>query len=142
MAQQMGSGLDDALTMRYVLEVGAAEAAALRTLTHQDRCNLQERLNEAGDVSLKDFRRHDSLLHLAIAEAVGSPSLTSAIAEVRGRLNELLDAIPLLERNIEHSKDQHAEIVAAILTGDADAARRAMAEHVSGTGSLLRGFLD
>ena len=57
MAQQMGSGLDDALTMRYVLEVGAAEAAALRTLTHQDRCNLQERLNEAGDVSLKDFRQ-------------------------------------------------------------------------------------
>ena len=142
MAQQMGSGLDDALTMRYVLEVGAAEAAALRTLTHQDRCNLQERLNEAGDVSLNDFRRHDSLLHLAIAEAVGSPSLTSAIAEVRGRLNELLDAIPLLERNIEHSKDQHAEIVVAILTGDADAARRAMAEHVAGTGSLLRGFLE
>jgi DNA-binding FadR family transcriptional regulator len=142
MAQEMGSALDDALTMRYVLEVGAAEAAALRTLSDQDRGNLRERLNEAGDVSLKDFRRHDSLLHLAIAEAVGSPSVTSAIAEVRGRLNELLDAIPLLERNIEHSKDQHAEIVAAILTGDADAARRAMAEHVSGTGSLLRGFLD
>ena len=142
MAQEMGSALDDALTMRYVLEVGAAEAAALRTLSDQDQGNLRERLNEAGEVSLKDFRRHDSLLHLAIAEAVGSPSLTSAIAEVRGRLNELLDAIPLLERNIEHSKDQHAEIVSAILTGDADAARRAMAEHVSGTGSLLRGFLE
>jgi DNA-binding FadR family transcriptional regulator len=60
---------------------------------------------------------------------------------VRGRLNELLDAIPLLARNIGHSKEQHAEIVAAILAGDAEGARRAMAEHVAGTGSLLRGFL-
>jgi DNA-binding FadR family transcriptional regulator len=142
MAQEMGSALEDALIMRYVLEVGAAEAAALRTLTDQDRNYLQQRLKEATDVSLEDFRRHDSLLHLGIVEAVGSPSLTSAVAEVRGRLNELLDAIPLLARNIEHSKEQHAEIVAAILAGDAEAARRAMAEHVSGTGSLLRGFLE
>jgi len=142
LAQEMGSALEDALTMRYVLEVGAAEAAALRTLTVQDQGYLRQRLKEATDVGLEDFRRHDSLLHLAIAEAVGSPSLTSAVAEVRGRLNELLDAIPLLARNIEHSKEQHAEIVAAILVGDAEGAHRAMAEHVSGTGSLLRGFLE
>lgn len=141
LAQEMGSALDDALTMRYVLEVGAAEAAAQRMLTGQDRQNLRQRLAEASTVRLEDFRRHDSLLHLGIAEAVGSPSLTSAMAEVRGRLNELLDAIPLLARNIEHSKEQHAEIVAAILADDAEGARRAMAEHVSGTASLLRGFL-
>ena len=142
LAQEMGSGLEDALTMRYVLEVGAAEAAARRTLTDQDRKSLQQRLKEATDVSLADFRRHDTLLHLGIAEAVGSPSLTSAVAEVRGRLNELLDAIPLLARNIQHSKEQHAEIVSAILAGDAEGARRAMAEHVAGTASLLRGFLE
>lgn len=142
MAQEMGGALEDDLTMRYVLEVGAAEAAALRTLTEQDRNYLRQRLREATDVGLEDFRRQDSRLHLAIAEAVGSPSLTAAVAEVRGRLNELLDAIPLLARNIEHSREQHAEIVAAILAGDADGARRAMAEHVAGTGSLLRGFLE
>jgi DNA-binding FadR family transcriptional regulator len=138
----MGSALEDALTMRHVLEVGAAEAAARRPLTEQDRANLQQHLRDAANVSLADFRRHDSLLHLGIAEAVGSPSLTSAVAEVRGRLNELLDAIPLLERNIEHSKQQHAQIISAILAGDAESARQAMAEHVSGTASLLRGFLE
>jgi DNA-binding FadR family transcriptional regulator len=142
LAQEMGSALEDALTMRYVLEVGAAEAAALRTLTDQDRSSLRQFLAEADTVSLRDFRRHDSLLHLGVAETVGSTSLTSAVAEVRGRLNELLDAIPLLERNIAHSKDQHAEIITAILAGDAPAARQAMAEHVSGTASLLRGFLE
>jgi DNA-binding FadR family transcriptional regulator len=142
MAKEMGGALDDALTMRYVLEVGAAEAAALRTLTEQDRSYLEQRLKDATDVALEDYRRHDSLLHLAIAEAVGSPSLVSAMAEVRARLNELLNAIPLLERNIEHSKEQHTEIVTAILAGDADGARRAMAGHLSATGSLLRGFLE
>ncbi len=143
LAQEMGTALDDALTMRYVLEVGAAEAAALRRpLAGQDRNYLEQRLKQATDVSLADYRRHDSRLHLAIAETAGSPSLTAAVAEVRGRLNELLDAIPLLARNIKHSKEQHAAIVAAILGGDAAGARQAMAEHVSGTASLLRGFLE
>ena len=141
-AQEMGGTLEDALTIRYVLEVGAAEAAALRGLTDAGRDNLRQRLKEATDAGLEDFRRHDSRLHLAIAEVVGSPSLTSAVAEARGRLNELLNVIPLLERNIEHSREQHTEIVEAILAGDAEGARRAMAGHLSATGSLLRGFLE
>jgi len=141
LAQEMGGALEDALTMRYVLEVGAAEAAAQRPLTDAVRQGLRQHLTAAAEAGLEEFRRHDSLLHLGIAEAAGSPSLTSAVAEVRGRLNELLDAIPLLARNIEHSRDQHAEIVTAILGGDAEGARRAMAEHVAGTASLLRGFL-
>jgi DNA-binding FadR family transcriptional regulator len=58
------------------------------------------------------------------------------------RINELLDAIPLLARNIEHSNRQHAAIVAAILASDAGAARHAMSEHLSATASLLHGFLD
>ncbi|HEY0617404.1 MAG TPA: FCD domain-containing protein, partial [Kribbella sp.] len=76
-----------------------------------------------------------------IAEVSGSPSLTSATAEVRMRLNELLDAIPLLEVNLEHSNRQHEAIVEAILGGDPEAARQAMREHLSGTAALLRGFL-
>jgi DNA-binding FadR family transcriptional regulator len=57
------------------------------------------------------------------------------------RLNELLDAIPLLAVNLDHSNQQHEAIVAAILAGDPDAARLAMQEHLSGTAALLRGFL-
>jgi DNA-binding FadR family transcriptional regulator len=47
----------------------------------------------------------------------------------------------VLQRNIEHAAVQHAAIVDAILAGDPDAARRAVAEHLEGTGALLRGFL-
>ena len=71
----------------------------------------------------------------------GSPSLTTAVADVRIRVNELLDAIPLLPPNIEHSDRQHAAVVTAILTGDPAGARRGMAEHLAGTAALLRGFL-
>ena len=136
--------LEDVLTMRHVLESGAAEAAAARSLTPAERQALTAALLDASDVDagqVEDYRRRDSRLHLAIAEAAGSPSLTTAVADIRTRTNELLDAIPLLATNIEHSDAQHRAIVAAILAGDAPAARQTMAEHLDGTAALLRGFL-
>jgi DNA-binding FadR family transcriptional regulator len=40
-----------------------------------------------------------------------------------------------------HSTQQHAEVVAAILRRDPDAASRHMRDHLAGTAALLRGFL-
>jgi DNA-binding FadR family transcriptional regulator len=134
--------LDDVLTMRRVLEVGAAEAAAARTLTPDDRQYLRAQLADTESGELSEYRRKDSRLHLAIAEVAASPTLTSAMADVRVRINELLDAIPLLDTNIGHSNAQHLEIVQRILDGDPAKARAAMAEHLEGTASLLRGFLS
>jgi DNA-binding FadR family transcriptional regulator len=142
LARELGDGLDDALTLRAALEVGAAEAAASRELTEAERGHLRGCLADTAAASLADYRRMDSRFHLAVAELTGSPSLTSAVADVRMRLNELLDAIPLLERNIEHSNQQHAAVAEAILAGDAEAARSSMSEHLSGTAALLRGFLS
>jgi DNA-binding FadR family transcriptional regulator len=142
LARELGTGLDDALTLRAALEAGAAEAAAARSLTPAEQDHLRHCLAETSAAKLSDYRRLDSRLHLAIAEVTGSPSLTSATADVRMRLNELLDAIPLLERNIEHSNDQHQAIVDAILAGNPEAARHEMQEHLSGTAALLRAFLS
>jgi DNA-binding FadR family transcriptional regulator len=135
--------LEDVLTLRHVLESGAAEAAAARALTPADRQALTAALLDASgvDTGQVEYRRRDSRLHLAIAEVAGSPSLTTAVADIRTRINGLLDAIPLLATNIEHSDAQHRAIVAAILSGDAPAARQTMAEHLDGTAALLRGFL-
>lgn len=140
-AQRMGAGFDDALLLRDVLEVGAAEAAASAALSQTERMHLRQRLDDCTGAALVDYRRMDSRLHLAIAEVTGSSSLTAAVADVRMRLNELLDAIPLIERNLEHSNQQHSLVVDAVLDGDSEAARRAMSEHLSGTAALLRGFL-
>jgi DNA-binding FadR family transcriptional regulator len=57
------------------------------------------------------------------------------------RLNDFLNAIPVLQRNIDHTAGQHRAIVEAILAGDAIGARSAVAEHQAGTAALLRGFL-
>jgi DNA-binding FadR family transcriptional regulator len=141
LARELGNGLEDALVLRSALEAGAAEAAASRSLSEAEQEHLRRCLAETSAARLSDYRRLDSRLHLAIAEVTGSPSLASATADVRMRLNELLDAIPLLERNIQHSNEQHEAIVEAILAGDPEAARRAMQEHLSGTAALLRAFL-
>lgn len=141
LTREFGAGVDDALVLRSALETGAAEAAASRSLTEAETDHLRRCLAETSSANLADYRRMDSRLHLAIAEVTGSPSLTSATADVRMRLNELLDAIPLLAVNLEHSNDQHEAIVTAILAGDPVAARQAMQEHLSGTAALLRGFL-
>jgi DNA-binding FadR family transcriptional regulator len=142
LVKQTGGDIDDVLLLRDVVEVGAAEQAACRVLGDLERTHLiacQQDCARAGD--LAEYRRRDSRLHLAIAEVTGSPSLTSAVAGARMRVNALLDAIPVLERNVQHSEVQHADIVVAILAGDAARARRAMAEHLSATAALLRGFL-
>ena len=135
------AAFEDALCLRHVLETGAAEAAAARTLSPADRRHLTGTLGEAATAGLADYRRKDSRLHLAIAEVTASGSLTTAMADARMRVNQLLDRIPLLEPNLEHSNAQHAAIVDAILAGDPVAARQAMAEHIEGTASLLRAFL-
>ncbi|MFZ5850113.1 MAG: FadR/GntR family transcriptional regulator [Actinomycetota bacterium] len=141
MAAAMGPALEDALVLRRVLEVGAAEAAAGAAVPAAARRQLADLLEEARTVDVSAYRQVDSRLHLAIAELAGSPSLTAAMAEVRMRLNDLLDAIPLLPRNIVHSNEQHEQVVRAILAGRGEQARAAMAEHVDGTAALLRGFL-
>lgn len=83
----------------------------------------------------------DSRLHLAIAELSGSASLAAAVTDVQMRLNELLGAIPVFARNIDHSNAQHAAVVKAVLAGNGKRARAAMEEHCAGTAALLRGLL-
>ena len=129
------------LGLREILEVGAARAAANRTLSSAERDMLWTRLRETASANAADYRRLDSRLHLAIAEIVGTPSLVTLLADNRTAVNDLLDHIPLITRNIEHSNEQHEAIVVAILTGDEDRAAAATLEHLAGSAALLRGFL-
>ena len=133
--------IDDVLGLREVLELGATRAAARRSLAANERDSLWTRLKETASSSGADYRRLDSRLHLAIAEASGTPSLVSLVADARSRLNDLLERIPLLPPNIAHSNAQHEAVVVAILRGDEDKAVSAMQEHLDGSAALLRGFL-
>ena len=147
-AREQSGSLEDALTFRLVIEMGAAETLAQRAggqlpcdEPQQVRDVLSARLADVNGSSPGDYRRHDTLFHLAIAELAGSSLLAATAADARLRLNDFLNAIPILQHNIDHTAVQHSAIAAAILAGDPDGARRAVAEHLEGTAALLRGFL-
>ncbi|MGW4107745.1 FadR/GntR family transcriptional regulator, partial [Streptomyces sp. NPDC004976] len=133
--------IEDVLRFREVLEVGAAGLCAAHGLTDGQAGLLREALTGTREAPLTDYRRLDTLFHLTLAELCGSPTLTAQYAAVRATVNDLLDCIPLLVRNLEHSQHQHAALVEAVLEGDADGAREMMREHCAGTAALLRGFL-
>lgn len=139
---ELPGGLEDTLVFRRAVEIGAAEAAAGRSLESAERKLLTERMAEAEAAGLADYRLADTRFHLAVAELSGSSALAAAVGEARLRINALLDAIPMLEVNLKHSAAQHARIAAAVLGGDPETARREMSEHLEGTEVLLRGFLD
>ena len=150
LAQERGEKLTDAVTFRYALETGAADMLArqLAVPAGDDaqaaagpRATLLARLAGVNGAGPPDYRRMDTLFHLAIAELTGSSMLSAASAQARLQLNDLLNAIPVLKLNIAHAAAQHEQIVAAILAGDPAGARTAVAEHLEGTASLLRGFL-
>jgi DNA-binding FadR family transcriptional regulator len=157
LATEDGEKLTDALTFRLAVEAGAAEilagqfeggasgessqSSAEAAEAADPRQTLLARLADVNAASPQDYRRLDTLFHLTIAELTGSSLLLGACTDARMRLNDLLNSIPVLQRNINNTADQHAAIVSAILAGDGPQARVAVAEHLAGTGSLLRGFL-
>lgn len=134
------SVVEDVLTLRAVVEPAAARLAAER-VNRVDCERLTSALAALDGADPAQYRPLDAQLHLRVAELSGSPSLVAVVADVRARVNELLECIPLLPTNLEHSRAQHERVVRAICDGDGPAAETAMAQHLEGTAWLLRGFL-
>ncbi|MEV6669785.1 FCD domain-containing protein [Streptomyces sp. NPDC051162] len=139
---QVEVDVEDTLRFREVLEVGAAGLCAAHGLDEEQAARLRAALDATHDAPLTEYRRLDTLFHLTLTELSGSPTLAAQYAAVRATVNGLLDRIPLLVRNLEHSQLQHTALVEAILSGEAEAAREVMREHCCGTAALLRGFLS
>lgn len=138
----MKARLLDTLIFRSVLEPGAASLAASLDLTKEQRDSLRDRLR-AVRTSGSDFRLADQELHSYIAELSGCYALRDSIANVQLILNEsLLRIVPVMGPALEHSHQQHSQIVDAILDGNAAAARQIMTDHVCATGELIKGFLQ
>lgn len=133
--------LADVLAVRRVVEVGAVELAASSPVPAAAAAALDQMVRDCRSAAPHRYRPLDSRLHLALVELAGSPSLSAVAADVRMRLNDLLDRIPLLPRNIAHSDAQHQRIVDAVVRGRPPAARRAVEEHLAASAALLHGFL-
>lgn len=132
----------DSLVFRRIVEPGAAYLAATRTLSATDRMLLTTTLAEVDEApDPATHRQADSRLHLAIASVTDSQMTIEAVTEVQSCLHDMLQAIPVLEVNIDHSSNQHRAIVEAIIEGEPSKARRAMEQHCDDTAALLRGLL-
>lgn len=132
----------DALTLRRVVEPGAAGVAATRELTPDQRDWLHTALLDVA--AAKDpmlHRQADSRLHLAVATLSGSERLLDVVTSVQRDLHEMLSAIPVLQVNITHSNADHRRLVEAILAGDPNGARSVMESHCDASSALLRGLL-
>jgi len=135
----------DCLTFRRVVEPGACGTAASRTLSASERMLLTTALHEVDQALARSgpaaHRQADSRLHLALASVTGSERIIRAVTDVQGCVHELLQLIPVLPVNIEHSTAQHHAIVDAVLAGKPGRARQAMERHCDDTAALLRGLL-
>lgn len=132
----------DALDFRRIVEPGAAQAAAGIELDASQTAMLRAALDKVNTASSKALHRQaDSQFHLAIAALSASRMLIDAVTNVQMCLHDMLDAIPVLDRNIDHSRRQHQAIAQAILAGDGARARRTMERHCDDTAALLRGLM-
>jgi GntR family transcriptional regulator, transcriptional repressor for pyruvate dehydrogenase complex len=132
----------DALDFRRIAEPGAAYLAAQTDLDSNAREQLETALAEVTAARRPaTHRQADSRFHLTVASLADSPRVIEAVTSVQSTLHEMLLTIPVLDTNIAHSDRQHAALVKAILTGDAERARRVMEEHCDDTAALLRGLV-
>jgi GntR family transcriptional repressor for pyruvate dehydrogenase complex len=135
--------LRDTLVFRRVVEPGAAHLAASRALSAGQRDLLvgaHEEVAEATDPA--GHRQADARFHLAVAAVTESPLTVRSVTAVHADLHDMLNAIPVLEVNIDHSDKQHRLILSAVLRGEATRARRVMESHCDDTAALLRGLLS
>ncbi len=134
--------LRDMLVFRRVVEPGACYIAAERDLSEEQRDFLVTAHDAVATASgAAEHRQADSRFHLAIAAVSGSELTMRAVAAVQSDLHDMLSAIPVLDKNIDHSSQQHRLILDAVLEGTPTRARRVMESHCDDTAALLRGLL-
>jgi GntR family transcriptional regulator, transcriptional repressor for pyruvate dehydrogenase complex len=129
--------------VRRVLEVEIAALAAERA-TPEQRATLHQICDRmrAGGISPEAMAELDFSLHSALAEATQNELfkvlLMSFIAQLREQI--ILTWEEYGERPVKTVLNQHEAVVAAVDTGDVDAARKAMSKHLAYSREVLEGL--
>jgi DNA-binding GntR family transcriptional regulator len=123
----------DIYEMRRILETEAAYKAATRmdrqTMTHlRERAELFRNAQNAPDVMAR-WLEFDDIFHAAVAEACGSRRLELDILRYR-RLHRVFNRVHVDPSVLVYGLKEHLEILDAIERRDADAARKAMYDHL------------
>jgi DNA-binding FadR family transcriptional regulator len=123
---ELRRGVEGACAMLAAERRTEEDAAGLRAVVEEMRGHLEE--DEA-------YAELDMRLHMAVARAAHNELLEHLVASLSGAMRHVMrTGLVIMDRSRELSRMQraHEAIVATIVAGDADAARRAMERHLSG----------
>ena len=126
------SELPSWLEVRAILEVESAALAAQR-LSGDDRARLSEALRRLEEESAHPdaYMEADIDFHLTIARATQNPALARLLRPVVQPLREEFLGTVRISQARDNATREHRAIAAAILAGDAGAARAAMTAHLN-----------
>ena len=140
------SDLREIYQVLSVLEVEAARLAALRDLDGATvralRTSVADMDTHLGAGNLRSWVEADSTFHRTLAEASGNRRLTQAAATYWGQTHRLRMITLRMRPPPAPSNRDHAEVVEAIIAGDAETAQRVHRQHWQWSGELLIGLLE
>jgi DNA-binding FadR family transcriptional regulator len=80
---------------------------------------------------LEAWRQVDARFHLGLAAAAHSSRLIAEMADVHGRIHELVVSIPLRSAIVERTSVEHRQIVDRLVQGDASGALEVLRRHLT-----------
>jgi DNA-binding FadR family transcriptional regulator len=136
------SELEEVLIYRRVIEPRVAREAA-RIRRREDLAAMTNAIDAMSRASSEpDYMRHDTELHLSIAQATRNRFLIGAIEDVRLRLNDAMSLLPESDTWHRRLSGEHEAIIGAICSRDAEAAEHAMDLHVAASELSVRALLS
>jgi len=132
---ELDHDLSELFAMREVLEVPAARWAAQRQdatalgAVQEAHAQLEEALARA-DLDYRELQHLDAAFHLSIVQASGNRLLEQTQQVLHELLRKGMQTTLAVPGRVEHSRAEHARILAALVSGDAAAAARAARDHV------------
>jgi GntR family transcriptional repressor for pyruvate dehydrogenase complex len=131
LAALQGFTFDHMFEARGILEVSAAELAAMRATSDQ-MATLADELTEM-HTALNDPHRyliHDIRFHRAVAAASGNPTLATLVEMVSGAMYERRRQTIERAHDFSESLEMHRRIYRAIRGRNGEEASQAMREHI------------
>lgn len=129
------------IEVREMIETGASALAAVRR-TEADLDRLEEELgrmvsaHDRGDLAA--FVAADIAFHDVILAATGNVFVAAVFAPLAKVMRAKREQTSALVRIQENAIEKHHAVLDAIRSGDADASRAAMADHIAQTAEDLR----
>ena len=129
------------LDYRLANESASARLAALKR-SDEHLAILAQTIDDMRQFqNLPQFRRADSVFHLTIADSTRNPFLRQAVEDGRAAMFLPVDALDF-QVMLDHTTEEHEQILAAIADANPAKAEQAMANHIETTRRDLYTILE